>query len=228
MADTARKSRINATSGKYYDAYRNFGDYYSQTSNAYKVYENKSPQKSRNEYAQKRERLERAYEQKRLLEDEADKRLKSARVQAKPAKAPRPKHTRLNLIKYRIRIDPAKANPKESYFVMFIVALGLVGVIASKAMVQDASMRTARLKTALAETRAHNAVLYKELYENYDKAEIERIATEDFDMAYPKPHQEIRVSVPRASYIVQARPGTVPETYSWVYEKIVDLINRNR
>jgi len=229
MASTARKSRINATSGKYYDAYRNFGDYYSQTSSAYKVdeskpYANKRPY----DYAQRRERLEKAYEQKRRHENEAaEKKLKTARIAAENIQ-PRPKRKRLNLIKYRVRIDPSKANPKEAYFVMLIVSVGLIGVIASRAMVQDASTRTARLRSALAETRAHSAALYTELYKNYNKVEIERIATEDFDMTYPKPHQEIRVTVPRANYIVQARPNTVPETYTWLYEKMVDLINRNR
>ena len=228
MANTARKSRINTTSGKYYDAYRNFGDYYSQTSSAYKVYENKPPHKPTYDYAQRRERLEKAYEQKRLSENEAaDKKPKKAQRPVENKK-PRPKRKRLDLIKYRIRIDPSKSTPKEAYFVMLIVSIGLIGVIASRAMVQDATARTARLRSALAETRAHSAALYTELYKNYNKVEIERIATEDFDMTYPKPHQEIRVTVPRANYIVQARPNTVPETYTWLYEKMVDLINRNR
>jgi len=231
MAATVRKNRIRGN-GKYYDAYRQFGDYYSQTSSAYKIYEKPETNGYPPGYGYKRERPKEAVPARRRRDAiETEKRRKAqpdADTRQQQQNKPRAKRKKLNLIRFRNRIDPSKANPMEAYVIIFIVALGLVGVIASRAMVQEATIRVARLRTELAETRTHSAALYTELYENFDKDLIERIAIEDMNMTYPKPHQEIRVNVPRASYIVQTKPNAPPETRAWLMDKLISLLNRNR
>ena len=52
------------------------------------------------------------------------------------------------------------------------------------------------------------AIGWADLPENYDKEEIERIAVTELNMHKRKPHQEIRINVPKASYIVQNKPKT--------------------
>jgi len=119
-------------------------------------------------------------------------------------------------------------NPIEGYIAFGILSLGLFILFLSHAIVQNANVTNAQLRTQLAQTRTHNAALYTELYQNYDKDEIERIAMAEYDMTYPKPHQEIRVSVPKASYVVQVKQTMMPETHTWIYEKMVELVNRTR
>ena len=245
MAGTDKKSRTSATGGKYYDAYRNFDEYYSQTSSAYKV--DRESDRSETGYTDSRRRMEKAREQVQRIRDNArpieddilqrPNRPRKSNNAAKPKpakpKVAKPKtakrqRTRLNVIYFRNRIDPAKNNPIEAYIAFIFLALGLFCIVGSHAMVQEARVTNTRLRTQLAETRTHSAALHTELYENFDKDEIERIAMAEFDMTYPKPHQEIRVSVPKASYVVQVKQNTMPETHTWLYEKMVELVSRTR
>ena len=128
--------------------------------------------------------------------------------------------------KFRIRIDSRIRIPSGAYAVCLFMFLGMAGMVYSQAATQGARMRLSVLRTQLAETRAHSQAIYTELYENYDKEEIERIAIEELNMRKRAPHQEVRVSVPKASYIVSNKPKAEAAPKMGLLDSIINFIFR--
>jgi len=200
MADTRRQSHRKETDHRYYDAYRNFGAYYSYTSNAYAV-DVAPPEEYPDEYAEQ------------VFVTAPQKVIRPARG-AKPARR----------VRYRMRIDPRIKISKEIVFLILFIFAGMIGVVYSQSLAQGAFGSIKTLGAELAEVKNHNAVLQVELYENFNKDEIEHIAATRLNMTKRKPHQEIRVSVPKASYVVQNKPKATQPRLN-LLGRILEILN---
>ena len=192
MRQTIEKKRSNATNGRYYDAYRNFGKAGSNDLNrpeAKYIPLSNGPQIT------------------------TEPEIKTERKRTK-------------FLQYLIYIDPKKRNPIGAFIIMAIIFSGLLGMIAMQAFVTNAEMKNKRLRARLNDVQTFNFTINAELYENFDKDEIERIAINDLNMTKRKPYQEIRVTVPSSSYIVMGKPketqkrkGLIESALGFFYRK---------
>jgi len=192
MAGSRQNISQRQTRHRYYDSYRSFGDYYSHTSSAYKIdydYEERVPEIKRQKPPEK-----------------------TAEIAAQNGKPLKKAKRRVSKVVFRKRIDPRIKINKEIVFIIMIIFFGMIGIVYTQAIAQGAFNDGKKIRSQLSEVRIHNRALYTELYENYDKEEIERIAVERLNMSKRKPHQEIYVSVPKTSYIVNnPKPAVKPQ-----------------
>ena len=205
MAGNAARVRPKATNHRYYDSYRNFDKFYSSTSSAYKVdfFED-----YRNENAAV------AAQKNPWLEESVPRPEKQARRVKKPKTAAR----------YLRRVDPRKKISKELVALMILIFAGMFGIVYTQSIAQRSFNNIKKLRTELAGVKIHNASMFTDLYENYDKDEIERIAVEKLNMTRRKPHQEVYVSVPKASYVVNGRPKPAAASREGFAEFLLNLI----
>jgi len=133
------------------------------------------------------------------------------------------RHVKRIAVRFRKRIDEGIRIPAEAYIIILIIFAGMAGMVYSQAATQGARVRLATLKSRLAEVQTMNAALYTELYENFDKEAVERIAIEKLNMHPRKPHQEVRVNVPKASYVVQNKPNAASNVKLSFFEGIFNI-----
>ena len=109
-------------------------------------------------------------------------------------------------------------------FLIIVIFVGMFFIVYTKAMAQSAFGGIKSLNAELSEVRGYNASLSVELYENYNKDEIEEIATTKLNMTKRKPHQEVHVNVPKASYIVQNKPKPAADPRIGLLERLFAMI----
>jgi len=208
MAQTRQYSNNKTTSYKYYDAYRNFGNagnYYSHTSSAYKV------ELRPEEYPEE------------IYAPNIKSRIAEPRIEPEPAA--RPKKKQLQIRSFKLRNDPRIKITTGKVVMMICIFSFMLGIVQTKALEQGAHRNIKKLGAEISEVKNHIAALQTELYENYDKEEIERLAAERLNMTKRKAYQEVHVSVPKSSYIVQNKPKPAAAPQIGLLEKIFDLIN---
>ena len=226
--------RTTPTRNRYYDAYRNFQSYYSHTSSAYKVdnqpyehehypYENYPPY--REPYQEPYRDQRNAPKTKPRTKTKPSTKTKS-KTNKKAKQKTKQKIKSAPQKRFRIRIDARIRIPRGAYAIIIFIFLGMAGMVYTQAATQGARMRLFSLRAELIETRAHSAALYTELYENFNKEEIEHYATTRLNMQRRRPHQEVRVSVPRASHIVINRPRANEVQQAGVLDSITNFFSR--
>jgi|GEM_PF-1179275 len=192
MAQISRRTSYNDTSG--YDRYIQGSSYYSRTSQAYKLEAYAQPAEEYEPEPRRRAPSRKPSPAQPAVKAHPAKKVKKAKVQRG---TPKPETV------YQLNMQNHRAFSPMSFLLVAVVFVGILSWVASTAHAAQRRYALTVAQSALKTIKQENSDLMKDLYEGYDLADIEYIATAKLGMTKPEEHQLVHISVPKQSYSVQ-------------------------
>lgn len=90
-----------------------------------------------------------------------------------------------------------------TYAMVFVISSSAIFCLIFMALTSQKKLEVTALKADLKQAQQNNIALQATIYDGYDLAEIEAVATSKLKMMKPEEHQIVRISVPEQSYITQ-------------------------